>query len=130
MRESSKEIGPWRELVTVRARCGVDFTDWEPMDGPLVATMIFTVARPEGHYGTGRNAGRVKPGAPPVPAVKPDLSKLCRGVEDALEVAGIIANDSRIWWYDGLGMVYPGGHPAAPDRPGVFVRLRETAALP
>lgn len=36
----------------------------------------------------------------PVPAVAPDADKLCRGVGDALEAAGVIRNDSRIVHWD------------------------------
>lgn len=63
--------------------------------GPLLATFHFFRSRPQGHYGTGRNAGRIRESAPKYPDVKPDLLKLARGVEDALQ--GVVyADDSQI----------------------------------
>lgn len=53
--------------------------------------VVFFVRRPQGHYGTGGNAQRVKASAPAYPAVKPDLTKLVRGLEDAL--TGIVWRD-------------------------------------
>lgn len=68
----------------------------EAMDGPLLAgplelILTFTVPRPQGHYGTGRNAGTVRQSAPLFPVVKPDVTKLVRAVEDAL--TGIVWRD-------------------------------------
>jgi Holliday junction resolvase RusA-like endonuclease len=54
-----------------------------PMVGPLEVRFEFVLSRPKGHYGTGRNAGQVRPTAPPYPDVKPDTSKLVRSTEDA-----------------------------------------------
>ena len=52
--------------------------------------------RPKSHFGTGRNAGKLKPSAPKYPAVKPDVDKLSRAVHDALTIANVIDDDSRI----------------------------------
>lgn len=62
-----------------------------PLSGPLVVSFEFVIARPRGHYGTGRNSHRVRPSAPAYPAVKPDTTKLIRSTEDALK--GICWND-------------------------------------
>lgn len=51
--------------------------------GPVQLSLTFFVARPKGHYGSGRNAAVLKPGAPVFPIVKPDSLKLARGTEDA-----------------------------------------------
>ena len=45
---------------------------------------IFVSVRPKGHYGTGRNSGRLKESAPLLPAFQPDGDKLLRTVLDAL----------------------------------------------
>lgn len=52
--------------------------------GPLHVEMAFTLPRPKGHFGSGRNAQQVKASAPQFPAGKPDVLKLARAVEDAL----------------------------------------------
>lgn len=59
--------------------------------GPLAVEFAFTVSRPKGHYGSGKNSAVLKPTAPRYPTVKPDVLKLARGVEDAL--TGIIWGD-------------------------------------
>jgi hypothetical protein len=44
---------------------------WE---GPVGLALVFTLTRPKGHFGTGRNAGTVKLSAPTWPVVKPDCT--------------------------------------------------------
>lgn len=80
--ESSRQVGPWREIVrqaAIEAMAGRP-----PIDGPVYLVQVFALPRPKSHYGTGRNSGRVKRGAPSRPPVRPDLDKLARAVGDAL----------------------------------------------
>lgn len=77
--------------VAIEMRVGLDGEGYEPLAGPIACEMTFYVARPKGHYGTGRNAARLKDSAPPFPIVKPDSLKLARGTEDAL--TGIVYRD-------------------------------------
>lgn len=68
--------------------------------GPLVRHAVavelnFIFARPRSHYGTGRNALRLKPSAPQEMTTTPDVDKLARAVLDAL--TGILwADDSQV----------------------------------
>lgn len=78
----------WRGDVKRFAR---DAYHGDPLDGPLAVTFLFFVARPRGHYGTGRNAARLKPSAPRYPTTKPDVLKLVRSTEDSC--TGIIWKD-------------------------------------
>lgn len=65
------------------------------LQGAVKLSITFFIARPKGHYGTGRNADILKNSAPTYPISTPDLSKLTRAVEDAL--TGLIwKNDSCI----------------------------------
>lgn len=57
--------------------------DWQPIDEPCELIVNFYLPRPK----------TVKRGLPSVP---PDLDKLIRSVGDALVVAGVLADDSRI----------------------------------
>lgn len=67
----------------------------KPLLGPLILELCFYADRPKGHYGSGRNATVLKPGAPRYPLGRPDATKLTRGVEDAL--TGILwADDAQI----------------------------------
>jgi Holliday junction resolvase RusA-like endonuclease len=61
------------------------------LEGPLGLAVVFNITRPKGHFGTGRNAGALKDSAPYWPTVKPDATKLLRGLEDAL--TGVVWRD-------------------------------------
>ena len=50
--------------------------------GPIQVTMIFWLPRPKGHYGTGKNAGKLKGSAPGRPITKPDVDKVQRAILD------------------------------------------------
>jgi crossover junction endodeoxyribonuclease RusA len=52
----------------------------EPALGPVCVTLDFFFARPAGHYGK----KGLRPSAPSLPGVRPDLDKLVRAVLDAL----------------------------------------------
>ena len=71
----------WKAAVAEQAR--LNMLGKPPVDGPLRVLMTFAVARPQSHYGTGRNATRLKDSAPKFPTSKPDLLKCSRAVEDA-----------------------------------------------
>lgn len=99
----------WRSLIADEAR---KVYDGDPIEGPLYVSLEFIFSRPKGHYGTGRNAGRLKDSAPMSHTTKPDLDKLTRAVGDAL--SGVLwRDDSQIeaWM---LSKQYG-------DRPGVEV---------
>lgn len=85
----------WRARVTGAAKTALqDFG--QPPAGAAVVTLTFFLPRPPTHFGTGKNAGLVKPSAPVDMAVKPDLDKLARAVFDSLTVAKVWADDSRV----------------------------------
>ena len=87
--DDAKKSRPWKAIVTDAAVAAME--DAPLLDGPLALELVFYVPRPKGHYGTGRNAGIVRASAPEFPAVKPDVLKLARAVEDAL--SGIVYRD-------------------------------------
>lgn len=94
--EASKTLPAWRKAVTEAAESALRRQGVGPVEGPVGAAMTFYLPRPKGHYGTGRNAGELKPGAPRHPSVKPDLDKLVRAVGDAISKAEAWADDSRL----------------------------------
>lgn len=96
MVESSKHVKPWREAVKAAAIDANREHGFRMMIGSISATFRFFFSRPKNHYGTGKNAMRVKHGAPQMHIIKPDLSKLIRSTEDALVDAGIIRDDCVI----------------------------------
>ncbi|ATO14670.1 hypothetical protein CO540_13225 [Micromonospora sp. WMMA2032] len=126
MVESSKNVKPWREAVKTAARDVIDAMPpmhWAPLDEPLAVSMVFTFARPKGHYRTGRNAHLLRDAAPTRPAIAPDLSKLIRSTEDALTDAGIWRDDSLVVRYVDTGKAYPAGDEMALTSPGVVIRV-------
>lgn len=82
----------WQHAVRTAAR---EAYDGPLLDGPLFVGMTFYVPRPKGHFGSGRNAGVLKPTAPSFPVTRPDALKLARAVEDAL-TGTLWRDDSQI----------------------------------
>lgn len=120
MIESSKHVKPWREAVKHAAigardewRTGWFNDHWTPLDGPLVASMVFTLRKPASAPKRRRTW----------PDRTPDLSKLLRATEDALTDAGIWADDARVVEYARLAKVFPDEGIDALDIPGAVIRV-------
>jgi crossover junction endodeoxyribonuclease RusA len=113
MVESSKRVKPWRE--DVKAAALVARNGAAPLDGPLLARMVFTVTKPASAPKQRRiHAMR-----------KPDLSKLVRSTEDALTDAGVMVDDARIVEYTRVAKVFPGEDPEALEAPGVRITIEQ-----
>lgn len=89
MVESSKKLPAWR--ADVREAATRLMFGGGPLDGAAFVGLIFYLPRPKGHFGTGRNAGLLKPSAPAYPTGRPDIDKLARAVLDA--ITGVIIRD-------------------------------------
>lgn len=67
----------------------------EPIDVAIRVEMDVFMPRPKSHYGTGRNAGKIKDSSPQFPITKPDIDNIEKLFLDAAE--GLLwTNDSRI----------------------------------
>ena len=90
-------LGSWRSDVASAAhRARPD--DWN-RSAPVSLRCEFVFPRPLSHYGTGKNAGKLKDSAPVHYTKTPDLDKTVRGVADAIgdAVARVLLhNDSQI----------------------------------
>lgn len=86
--EDAKRNKPWRASVALAASKAYR---GELLTGPLFVSFAFQVSRPRGHFGTGKNSGKLRQSAPRHPAKKPDVLKLARSTEDAL--TGVIWKD-------------------------------------
>jgi Holliday junction resolvase RusA-like endonuclease len=84
-----------------------------PLDEALVATVVFTVAKPGSAPKTRRSW----------PAVKPDIDKYLRATLDALTAAGVLASDGRIVRFRDLAKVYPREDEHALETPGAVILL-------
>lgn len=111
MAENSKKVRPWREAVK-HAALAARF-DNPPIDGPIRARMVFTLAKPQSAPKRRRTW----------PDKTPDLSKLLRATEDALTDSGIWKDDARVVGYSRLEKVFPGEDPEALDAPGVRITI-------
>jgi Holliday junction resolvase RusA-like endonuclease len=67
-----------------------------PIDGAVMVVATFTFERPKSHWRTGRNAHLLRDSAPLDMISAPDTDKLLRLVGDALEISGVVGNDSQI----------------------------------
>lgn len=94
--ESSAKVKPWREDVKWSALTEREQRRHTTFEAAVAVLVHFRLPRPKGHYGTGRNAGIVKPAAPARPTVKPDLDKLARSTLDALKEARVYRDDSQV----------------------------------
>lgn len=86
-------IHAWRNMVAHRVNRIVYGNDKFPCKSAFEANLTFRFIRPKCHYGTGRNAERVKPSAPIVweHLVVPDRDNLEKAVLDSL--SGIVWHD-------------------------------------
>ncbi|WP_328638451.1 RusA family crossover junction endodeoxyribonuclease [Streptomyces canus] len=127
MIESSAKVRPWRDTVAwtaIRARNQV--RGWRPLTGAVALGLTFTIVRPKSHYGTGRNADRVRPAAPARPISTPDTDKLIRSTQDALKTARIVRDDSLVVEYRQTGKWYETDHGQVPgvlDAAGCTIRV-------
>jgi Holliday junction resolvase RusA-like endonuclease len=55
--------------------------------------MTFILPRPKGHYGTGRNAGKLKPSAPLNPKGRPDIDNYIKFCMDCINGTGKVWKD-------------------------------------
>lgn len=106
--DDNPESRSWKTTVTEYARHAMSKERWAVLfEEPLVVYIDFWLPRPRGHYGSGRNAGLLRAGAPPRPAVKPDLLKLARAIEDAL--TGVVYRDDALIVEEHLSKRYTTG---------------------
>lgn len=109
-------LRPWRSAV---AACAAESMDGlAVLHGPVRLHAEFRFPRPRSHFGSGRNAGQLRPSAPIHHKGAPDLDKLLRSIGDA--IAGIVVvNDAQIVSVSAA---------KAYGQPGATVRVEEVRA--
>lgn len=116
VRDQSGEKGKhWRSAVAAAGYAAIYSVG--RFDGPLYVELTIVRPRGPGHYGRGKNAGKLLPSAPNYPAVMPDVIKLTRAIEDAL--------NGVVWGDDSRNIVVHSEKVYAEEgeSPGVIVRL-------
>lgn len=118
------KLKKWRKAVAeaAAAACG---KDWVPIVGEALSVEThFFLERPEGHWGTGRNAHLLKESSPAAPIVIPDIDKLVRAVLDGL--SGVVYEDDKL-----VTCAPPEKHYAVPTREsdglGAWIVVRRRA---
>ena len=88
-----------------------------PLTGPLDVLLVFDLPRPKSHYGTGRNADKLKPSAPNYPmGNRNDVENLAKAVLDAMNMV-IWRDDSQV-----VGLQVNKHYDA---KPGVTIQITE-----
>lgn len=119
-KESRERLATWRS--DVRAVAQEAMKNSPPFRGAISMQVVFSFRRPNAHYGTGRNAERIKDSAPIDHLRQPDLDKLNRALLDALtgivyvDDSQVITLDSRKRWI------------TLADSEGTIVSLREVSS--
>ena len=72
-----------------------------PAAGPVALNITVVRGRPQSHFGTGRNAGALKRGAPRLVTVKPDIDNYLKTVLDALNGVAY-ADDGKVATISGV----------------------------
>jgi crossover junction endodeoxyribonuclease RusA len=130
MIEMSKRVKPWRADVREAALSALDHAEWDRGARVLGVAITFTMPRPRFHFRTGRFAHELRPDAPVLVGVKPDLDKLVRSTLDALASAGAYADDARVAQLY-VRKLYPKAHSRQVlDRPGALIDLWDLSPQP
>ena len=91
MTNDSSKTKSWASVVSLATAAEVQRTLWPITERAVSVRLRFNLPRPAGHYGSGKNAGKVKASAPTNIVTKPDVDKLTRCLLDAL--TGIVWRD-------------------------------------
>lgn len=131
MIEMSKKVKPWRQDVKAAAidvmtatRVGDTQILLPPLDGPIAASIVFTLRdQPAGKPTWWPKTRKWSKSMRWRPASTPDLSKLLRSTEDAL--TGVVwKDDARVVEYQRLAKYYTDDDaPDVLDRPGAVIRV-------
>jgi len=113
MIEASRALPAWREAIRFETQRAMDGSSI--LTGPVRAELAFLMRRPKSHYGS----KGVRNGAPRLPAIVPDIDKLCRAVLDGVVTGGAMLDDSQVTTLIAK-KVY-----AEDDRIGLYIRLSE-----
>lgn len=104
----ANRLRDWRSVVGISAKVARVNAGLEVLDEALLLGCMFVMPRPKSHR---TPTGKLKKGAPLFPTAKPDLSKLIRAVEDAMQ--GVIyRDDSLIVGYVAPCKIFDDEHPA------------------
>jgi len=112
--DANPKAKSWKNAVASRA---AEVLQGSPIiTGPIRLTIEFRLPRPKGHYGTGKNAGKLRESCPKYPTARPDSTKLLRCAEDAM---------TEIAWADDAQIVEQLVIKTYSDKPGAWIEIEE-----
>lgn len=91
---ANKSLAAWARIAKVIARA--ERRGRPTIQGAVAVHLTFRFPRPADHYGTGRNAGQLKPSAPEHMITRPDIDKLTRACLDSLTGGEVYVDDNRV----------------------------------
>lgn len=91
----------------------------KPLAGPVLLMMTFYMARPRSHYGTGKNAGKLKELAPKHHTVRPDVDNLIKLIADSL---------NGVFWRDDTQICFCQARKEYSERPRTEILIKELGA--
>lgn len=86
-------VTAWRERIRYAAS---KYAPEKEEPGPVALEAQFFFPRPKNHYGTGKNANRLKESAPAAHITKPDTDNLIKPIKDVMEQIGFFVRDSQV----------------------------------
>lgn len=116
--DDNPKAGPWKKEVAAACRTALAVNGYVKFpvytEGvALYVEMTFYIERPKYHYGTGKNADKIKEQFLYArPTVKPDTTKLVRCAEDAL---------TGLAWHDDAQIVRQVNDKQYGDKPGIRI---------
>jgi Holliday junction resolvase RusA-like endonuclease len=124
--DNKATLAPWRQSITTHTQAAAADGRWDGamLVGAVEVSLVFFMSRPKNHYGTGANAGQLRPGAPAAPVTKPDQDKLARAVLDGLSDAGLWQDDSQVCICQVL-KTYGDRRTGCNEAPGVMIEVGE-----
>lgn len=95
---NAARLKPWRDTLASAALDASLLADLGPFREPVIVRACFYFARPKHHFGTGKNAEKLRNNAAlfPVGRGHGDLDKHCRALGDALVDAAVLPDDALI----------------------------------
>ena len=102
--DTAKNKDNWQATVALFAAQAMTNAGQKQTESPVMLHIEFSFARPKSHYGSGKNAEKLKDSAPRHHTQKPDVTKLVRCTEDALtgvvwrdDAAVVMTNAKKQW---------------------------------
>lgn len=117
--DANDRAKPWQAEIAAAAREAMGRANYPaPYSEAVALDLVFAMPRPKSHFRTGRFSHLLRDDAPRFPTSRPDTTKLIRAVEDAL---------TEIVWADDAQVITQSAAKVYGDRPGVAIRIRQTA---